>query len=80
MAVHPTLVHVLPLMTSSATFALAIFQYPTYGPFLTAKPSIAGQPFSAYWQAQINLALPCIVVPLVITTLSGFIAAQSLHG
>lgn len=40
---------ILPLCTSSATVGLALFQYPIFLSFLSARPSNAGRPLSRYW-------------------------------
>ena len=69
---------ILPLCTSSATVGLALFQFPVFTSFLSAKPSIAGKPLSRYWEPMYKQGGTMIAALSLTSTVAGVISSQWL--
>lgn len=70
---------ILPLCTSSATLGLSLFQYPLFGSFLGAEPSIAGKPLSRFWNTFLAPGASMITTVALTSATAGAFAARWLR-
>ncbi|KAI6839973.1 hypothetical protein KC340_g2444 [Hortaea werneckii] len=70
---------ILPLCTSSATVGLSLFQYPLFGSFLGAEPSIAGKPLSRFWNTFLAPGASMITTVALTSATAGAFAARWLR-